>query len=377
MTDIYTHHNLAKLAWPQTEFGDYARRYLTPMVTNGPQAYIANAQTELQVLSVDDIVLPVTPTTYHPQNSYVCSPYTHYVTYGQQEFAVLKNRPFELLLKLLFIPLAAYLRRTEFDKAVLVNNWLLSTNLYPGLTAIQIRSALKHLIAAFPDRAVIFRSVDVRQTALLATLRELGCEMVFSRNVYYQDPRSLSVQRAKQFRFDLKHFRRSPYQIVTGEEFADSDIPRIVQLYNALYLDKYSRYNPQFTPEFIRLALRQQLLTIRAFTLDGRIDAVMGYFTRQGLATPPLFGYDTSLPKTTGLYRLLSMLMSLEGLQHNLTVHFSAGVGRFKHLRGCLPSIEYNAVYHAHLPANRRRPWQLLRLLMDKTAIPIIQKYGF
>jgi hypothetical protein len=377
MLQIYNRSTLPSLDWPTTPNGDYARRYLTPFIENLPPTYIRNVHTDLQILQSNDLILPMTSTLFHPGNSYVCSPYTHYITYGQEEFATLKNSPLEFLLKLLFIPIAAYFRQTNFDKVLLVNNWLLSTNLYPSMPADSLESILKHLITVFPDRPIIFRSVDTRKHALYGELLRLGCQMVFSRNVYYQDPTSAHVQQAKQYRIDLKHFQSTPYKILNAEQLNSADIPRLVQLYNALYLDKYSQYNPQFTEAFLKLALAQNLLTIKAFALDDRIDAVMGYFTRNGLATPPLFGYDTQLPKQLGLYRLLSTLMSTEALNQNLLVHFSAGVGRFKHLRGCLPSIEYNAVYDAHLPASRRRPWRLLKFLMDRVAIPIIRKYGF
>lgn len=377
MPQIFDRANLSTLNWPTTPDGDYARRYLTPFIQNGPETYIRNVHTELRILQVDDWILPFTPILFHPDNSYVCSPYTHYITYGQQEFATLKNPPVEALLKLLFIPLAAYFRRAQLDKAILANNWLLSTNLYPVVTAAQLQTALHTLAEAYPDRPIIFRSVDTRNTAVYENLLALGCQMVFSRQVYYQESASPQVQHTKQYRFDLKHFQRTPYEVISANQLNPSDSRRIVALYNALYLDKYSHYNPQFTPDFIQLALENNLLTIKAFAHEGRIDAVMGYFTRNGLATPPLFGYDTQLPQQLGLYRLLSTLMSLEALEHNLNVHFSAGVGRFKRLRGCQPAIEYNAVYHAHLPPERRRPWVLLKTLMDKLAIPIIQKYGF
>ena len=82
--------------------------------------------------------------------------------------------------------------------------------------------------------------------------------------------------------------------------------------------------------------------------------------------TAPLFGYDTALPQRLGLYRLLSTLTSLEALAQGRVVHFSAGVGPFKRLRGGQAAIEYNAVYTRHLPAGWRRPWRFLQVLMDR-----------
>jgi hypothetical protein len=376
--ELYERSSLGRLNWPATPDGDYARRYLTPFMEHGPRTYIANAHTTLQVLKVDDVILPITPTTFHPANSYVCSPYTHYVTYGQEEFAALRNPPLEAALRLAFRPLAWYFRRAELDRVVYANNWLLSTNLYSALRAEQVTAALRYLAAAFPDRAVVFRSLDAEHNAeVYGALRTAGARMVFSRSVYYQDVPSPHVQRRQHYRRDLKHFERTPYTVVDGADLAPADVPRLLALYNDLYLRKYSTYNPQFTEAFISLCLQQRLLVIKAFQRDGRLDALLGYFTRGGLLTPPLFGYDTSLPRALGLYRLVTTLTALEGQRQGALVHFSAGVGPFKRARGGVNAIEYNAVYDAHLPAARRRPWALLQTLMDRAAIPLIRKYGF
>lgn len=376
--ELYDAANIAALDWPTTPDGDYARRYLLPFIQHGPQTYIANVHTRLQVLRVGDTLLPITPTDYHPDNSYVCSPYNHYITYGQEEFRELKNPPVEAALRALFVPIGWYFRRNLFDRVVYVNNWLLSTNLYPALSAEVITAALNFLVAAFPDRAIVFRSVDsFRNPLLYATLLARGCRMVFSRNVYYQEVSQAWVRNKQQFKFDLKLYQRSPYTVINGADLPPDAWPRVVELYNALYLQKYSYYNPQFTAAFVRLALEHNLLTIKAFQREGRLDAVLGYFERHGVITPPLFGYDTSLPQKLGLYRLLSMRTSLDAIENNWLVHFSAGVGRFKRLRGGVSAIEYNAVHDAHLPPARRRPWTLLKGLLDGVAIPIIQKYEF
>ncbi len=375
---LYDRANLGALDWPATTDGDYARRYLVPFMEHGPRAYIANAHTELQVLRVGATLLPITPTRFHPDNSYVCSPYSHYVAYGQEEFVTLKNPPLEAALRLLFRPLGWYFRRAQLDRVVYVNNWLLSTNLYPVLTSEQVTAALRWLVEAFPDRAIVFRSLDAEHNPVVfAALRAAGTRMVFSRSVYYQDVPSPQVQQRQHYRRDLKHFERTPYKVVDGDDLSPADAPRIVALYGDLYLRKYSYYNPQFTVAFVQLCLQQRLLVIKAFRRDGRLDGVLGYFIRRGTLTPPLFGYDTRLPQSLGLYRLISTLTALEGQRQGALVHFSAGVGAFKRARGGVNAIEYNAVYDAHLPAERRRPWALLHALMDHAAVPIIRRYGF
>lgn len=378
MIQLYDRSNLASLDWPATPDGDYARRYLQPLIESGPLPYIANAHTSLQIVQADDIVLPITPTEFNIDNSYVCSPYTHYVTYGQEEFVALKNPPLEAFFRLLFIPIAHYFRQSKLDRVIYVNNWLLSTNLYPALTPNVSAAIIHQLQEAFPDRAIVFRSVDpLANGPLLNELRHQGARLIFSRSVWYQDPLSPLTTKRQQYKADLRLYRHTPYRLLTADQISDSDIPRLVQLYNCLYLDKYSRYNPQFTEAFIRLALANKVLTLKAFQRDGQIDAVLGYFTRNGIGTPPIFGYDTTQPKALGLYRLVSILFSQEATANRFLANFSAGVGDFKKRRGCRNAIEYNAVFCKHLPPARQRPWLLLQSLMDRIAVPIIQKYGF
>ena len=89
--------------------------------------------------------------------------------------------------------------------------------------------------------------------------------------------------------------------------------------------------------------------------------------------THPVFGYDTRLPRTSGLYPLLSLMTLQEGLALGLVVHASAGVGKFKKLRGGTSAIEYNAVFDGHLSPSRRVPWNIMKEI-TAFAAPIFQK---
>ncbi len=401
MTDLFDAATIHRLNWPATLEGDEARRWLLPFFEQGPLAFIANAHTDLRLLRVDDVLLPVTVTRYHPHNSYVCSPYNHYFAYGEEELDKLGRPRLAAMLRRLLRPVAGWFLRHGFDEAVLVNNWLLSTNLYPALSAAQAQAATRFLAAEFPGRPIVWRSVDGQgNPRLLRALVEAGCELVFSRQVYYQNPADDALWRRKQIKVDQSLARRSPYRRVAGSDIALADAPRLAALYRLLYLDKYSGFNPQFTDDFFRLALQNRLLTVYAYHAAGRgdravsplnaptqpgvtcqksgdIDAVLGYFSRNGIMTQPVFGYDTGKPQKLGLYRLLSLHVLEEGRRLGLRVNASGGVGEFKRLRGGIATLEYNAVYQRHLPPARQRPWRLLKRLLDAVAVPVIQKYGF
>jgi hypothetical protein len=372
--ELFTRATIDQLSWPETEDGDYARRYLLPLVLNGPQVYIRNVyNTEIMVAKVGDAILPITLTDFHPENTFTCSPYSNYITYGGfEEVQRIKNPPLEALIKLALHPLAAYLRRSGFDRTTYVNNWLLSTNLYPRLSLEQINALTAALPNWFPDRTIVFRSVDsFFNPGLYHTLLESCYQMVLSRQIWSQEPQT--AFRKKDTKSDLRIFHSAPYEVVPGCQLSDSDLHRALELYKFLYLDKYSPYNPQFTESFLRLCRDETLLHLLALRLDGQINAILGFFIRNGSMTTPLFGYATQLPQSEGLYRMLSVLLLQEGQQRGLMLHASAGVGKFKKTRGGQPTIEYNAVFGRHLPLSRRLPWVLVKRIAD-AAIPAFRK---
>lgn len=67
-----------------------------------------------------------------------------------------------------------------------------------------------------------------------------------------------------------------------------------MQLYNMLYLGKYSPLNVQFNENFIyEFGLQKEIFTIKALRNKhtNSIDAVLGYYRMNGVMTTPIFGY--------------------------------------------------------------------------------------
>lgn len=65
--------------------GAYVRDSFLPFFQKGVTAFIENVNTQLFLLEVDDLILPVTLNNAEFENSYVCSPYTHYISYALEE----------------------------------------------------------------------------------------------------------------------------------------------------------------------------------------------------------------------------------------------------------------------------------------------------
>jgi hypothetical protein len=381
--ELYNRETIHQLSWPDTEHGHYGKRYLLPLLTHSPSAFIGNVVTGLYVLLIDDQIIPLTVNDKDYANSYVCSPYTHYVTYAKQELVLLQRRSLEAALAVLLNGVGIGLKIGRLNRTVHVNNWLLSTNLYVQLTAVQVKAIMLFLLERFPDHALAWRSLN-RDTAKSVTeqLNEFGCRLVPSRQIYLLPTNQVDGLPSKArwlVKRDFSLLEKNGYAIVGPDELQSSDIPRLVELYNALYLNKYSLCNPWFNERFMELARQARLLEIYALrhTETGRIDAVLGFFCREGIMTTPIFGYDTSLPQSTGLYRMLSAVLIRLALGSGHLLHESSGAAQFKRNRGARAVIEYTAVYDRHLPGYRRWGWSLLESVLNRIGVPMMRKYKF
>ncbi|SFJ66039.1 GNAT family N-acetyltransferase [Thermoflavimicrobium dichotomicum] len=376
---LFDKENLTNLNWKEIENGTFAQRYHTPFLQKGTQTFIANVQTELMLLQVDSLLLPLTVNQKEYENSYVVSPYTHYVTYAKKELAALKKYWLSLLLHPLLSGLDYYLRACQINRVVIVNNWLVSTNLHPAFTTQQVECITSFLTKRFPDHAILFRSVNEFSPAGQVNIfLENHYIPIPSRQVYFYDPAQESTLNSKTrwlLKRDKKLFEQSGYQVVEAAKIPEQALPRLIELYNLLYLKKYSIYNPQFQLSFLTHAIEQKFLHVYALQKDKQIDGVIGYFIQDQTMTTPFFGYDIHLRQQIGLYRMLSSLLVQKAHEHQLLLHQSSGAASFKRCRGACAALEYTMAYVDHLPKFRRQAWHGLSSILQKLAVPIIQKY--
>lgn len=379
LVSLYDKSNVNEVPWESMRDGEYARNYLSACMEAQSDYYVKNVRTQFYAITVDDLVMPVTVNDTEYGNSYVCSPYTHYITYAREELRMLKKPMWEALLAQALSMLGWMMKTSRINQIAFINNWLLSTNLYHDLTEEQVQRITRFCESRFPRHLIAFRSVSsALHPAMYQGLKDAGYVMVPSRYVYLFQP-DWPAQGGWRVRNTLKRDRqmleKSGYRIVTHEDIPEEQIERILDLYNALYLDKYSQQNPQFTFDFIKLALHKRTLTLIGLEKEGILDGILGYFQRNGVMTTPLFGYDVTLPKETGLYRMLSSLLVQESEKQGLLLHQSAGVGAFKADRGAMGEVEYTAVWAGHLPLYRRGMWKVLSALLEQVGVPIVQKY--
>lgn len=375
---FYDRNSFEDMDWPNTGDGRYARAYLEPLMLQGTRGFMINVSTNLLIARIDDLVLPLTVNEAEYENSYVCSPYTHYVRYAKQELILLQKPLLEKGLSALLSVVGWGMRHSQINKVVHVNNWLFSTNLYPAMSGEQAVCLLAAVRERYPEHAVVFRSLcPGLHSDLTEELKQAGCQLIPSRQIYLYQPNDPNFGNAKSrwlLKRDYELLAKHGYEFVSEANLTEEDIPRIAELYKLLYLEKYSYDNPQFSEQFIATAKASGALALYGLRKEGRIDAVMGYFCRNGVMTTPLFGYDTALPQSIGLYRMLSACLIRQARENGHLLHESAGAAQFKRNRGAVPNFEYSAVYERHLPMSRRWCWLLLERLLNRVGVPLMRR---
>ena len=337
--------------------------------------YVRNVGARVVALRAGGLCVPATVNRADAGDAWICSPRTTYCDYAAEELERL-GRP---LLRRLLAPAIGAVGRgmgaARLDRCVAVNNWLVSTNSYPDADAGAIRALVESAVSRWPRHALWFRSLTREHNAAwIDALRGCGARLVPSRQVYLFDDIAMLEREHADVAKDFALLRRSRLQALSPEDMAETDYDRAAALYALLYLGKYSRLNPDYTPALIRAWHRAGLLQLHGQRDQaGDLEAVVGMLRFGNLITSPIVGYDTARPRRDGLYRLLSANVLHQAMQARCTVNLSAGVAHFKRQRGGVPAIEYSAVVAGHLPLRTRAALGLLRGATQGIGVPLMR----
>lgn len=340
------------------------------------RAEVRNLGTLVVSLGEGDSLVPATVNHSEAGNTWVCSPHTTYVRYAVEELRRFGHPWISRPLQALCGALGRYLWHARIDDAVAVNNWLLSTNLYPALDARTLHGWLTEATDRWPAHAIWFRSLNGRYTAdWLEAVSAAGCELIPSRQVYLYD-RIERARRPRDLGRDFALLDGTALRLSMAADWNPGDFDRAAALYTQLYLEKYSRLNPDYTAGFLRAWHSAGLLRLCGFRDDTHeLQAVLGTFELDGTITAPIVGYNTALPQDLGLYRLLMASVYERAATTGARINLSAGAADFKRSRGGIAAMEYSAVFARHLPASRRRALKLLGTLTRRIGEPIMKRF--
>ena len=136
-------------AVPHACFADKAGAFLHVHRGRASLPFVANLVTQIDVVEAGGLPLPVTVNNSDDRadNAWVCSPITTYGRYAAEESERLAPRVLRPVLRGTIGLADAWMRRAELDRAVAVNNWLVSTNLYQSAATVYLAAFAQHAAA--------------------------------------------------------------------------------------------------------------------------------------------------------------------------------------------------------------------------------------
>lgn len=337
---------------------------------------ICNMSSNVQLAQLGANFMPISLSDRgQVKNNYLVSPTTAYIDYAQEEIFLtqkLRSRASSNILANLIELMRPLLLMSGLDHQVQLNNWMMSTCPWPKDMPEEFPTCLQNMVAQFPDRAIVLRSLNmVNNQALMSSLAALGFLHLPARKIYLHDYTRVKVP--QNVRSDRNLLRKSEFSVTPASAFDEADFERTADLYAELYLNKYSALNPIYTPLFFKLAAESGIIKLTGLKdPSGKLQGIVGNFRDHNIDCTPIVGYNTALPIKTGLYRMLIWLSLSQSIEDGLCHNLSAGADRFKMLRGGVPTIEYSSVYVGHLPAPQRTANWMLCGLLNRFAIPIL-----
>ena len=373
---FYDRSSIDQLVWPDTEEGRHARDFLLPMIKEGVQAYIHNVETKLYLLQVNSHLIPITVNEREYNNSYLTSNYFP-IKFLQERLSKNSSR-WQQIQKPFITGAGLLLKGMKINKVVIVNNWLLTTNIYPNLSEDEIHALTDYLIKRYPDHALIFRSLNTRKCSALATcLEKQRYRLIYSRHVFIYDPEQKQKFSSKvlyHHRRDRRLIDTDGYEVIHSELLNEKEASHLLELYNELYLTRHTSYSPQFTKKYLQNASEKGFLRLVCLKKEGQIHGVIGFHERDKTLITPFCGYDQSKGEANHLYRMLTVLAIDEAEKRDIILNDGSGGAAPKQYRGMRPFPEYIALYDKHLPALRRLFWGMAEKMVKRFALSKINE---
>lgn len=337
---------------------------LTTLRDAPPASLGENLPGRFRLVSVGTAVIPLLEVSGEQPAAWACSIVSRHVHASVVEVRKL-GRPVWLGVVSAQAALSGWLlARLGVERAVFINNWLRATNPAPGVSAEELARLKDWLIAEYPDRALIYPTVNpVLEPELSSHLRRAGARLIPTRIVHLLDPRENRFHKSSDVKRDRRLLRHTPYRIIGREDGGRLDLDRVTQLYRRLYVEKHGESNAAFGRRYLEALLESPAVQWAVFENPdrGTIDMFTLWTSHANHLTKVMGAYDQTLPRTTGLYRMQIMYPVFHAAEPaGLPINLSGGAEHFKRLRGARPVMEYDAVWDDHLPPWRRIPWRLL-----------------
>lgn len=368
--NLYDASNIDHYHWPETEEGRKGRAYLYPLIKEGTASFLDNVSSKMFLVTGRDFFLPFSVNEKEYDNSYVASNY-YAINYCKELLLKKSPRLLPFLRPVLFLA-GLILKLFKVNKAIFLNNWLMTNSLSPSIHETDMEQILGCLKQKFPSHIIFFRHIDAfTKQDLLNTLKHTHFDLLKTRNIFIYNPANKFHEVAeirKTYRRDMRLIAKYNYEIVRNDQIQESDFATMLALYEKLYLDKYTAYSPKYTEKFLKNAHEKKILHFVVLKKEGVIEGFFAYFIFYNSMINAVFGYDTSLPHSHEIYKILARLTLEEAEKNGLVINEGSGADQAKLNRGLKPYPEYLGIYGAHLPWPRRLILQAITALGKKLA---------
>lgn len=347
--------------------------FLSAFVRNGLSGYLLNSgDSEMKALVLDEHLIPVIVTD-RGDDCYILSPTAHYIKYSQKEISLMNNSVYKFSLLSLLQAGNISFKLLDFNKAVYVNNWLLSTNPPLYLNRNEIINLRDYLVNEFPDKAIVIRSIDSFNKNYLNVLKDCGFKLLINREIHYWDPAqlgSICSRRRRNVRLDMALTEKNDFIIEKLDTASRKDFLRLSEIYQMIYISRHTDLNPRFTAEFMEIVHSEKMLEFFVVKKEDAIVGFISFFENDAMIYSLIMGYDKDMNKihNWNLYKLLMGLTFKISINRNKRLFLSSGAGYYKRCRGTKTQYEYEAVYVRHLSPLRQLPWHLMHAGMELNA---------
>jgi Acetyltransferase (GNAT) domain len=349
-------------------------QYLIPIVKKKAAHFADNIHTDFRIIQTESKLIPISVNEKEYDDAWVCSIFSAFINCGKNSLNAkgislyLWEKSYDLF--------GLLLKGAQCNRTVQVNNWLLSSNIYVDWDENLLHELTSFLIKRFPHHAIVFRSLNhLCSSPSIAWFKSLGYSILptMQTHVFNGQTEKLS---SNQHHNDRRIAKKSLYRVAVNEPLSSHDYDRMAEIYRMLYISKHSPYNPIFKPNFFRLFFESGLVTILTVRQEnGALVGAAGLLTRGSIAMVPFAGYDTSLDRKLGIYRILTHAILKTVYEKRLIFNWGSGVSEFKTNRRARPILDFGAVFFEHLPQSRQLFWKAATRIVNSAASNIIEHF--
>lgn len=338
---------------------------------------IANVDTKVIKYCVDNQEVISTIVDEIKPNCYVVSANSMLIEYSKDELTKLDSKILRTFSYILIKLFENILKIAKIDRLQTLNNYMLSTNFFSNnFENIDLKKLRDIALKNYSNHTLVIRSINKTQNPkLFQELKKDGWIALVSRQVYIFDDFK-RCEKHQNYRWDKKllNDKRYIFKELDLDDF--SLFEKAENLYNQLYLEKYSIHNVQFKAIYLQELVKKELLHLRLLydNQKNKYVAVVGLIGEDEVITAPIVGYDLSYDVKEALYRRVIAYILEYAKTNNYVLNLSSGASSFKLNRGAKANLEYMFVYNKHLPLFRRFIWKILSFISNNFYAVLLQR---